>query len=243
MINIILNKPDFHEAWAYESLMSILTPAMRVLIIPLLHDEGWAEDSTSFEQQYHYGSHFHQMITAPFHMYQIQDAHIQWFHPYKDTQSTLEKRLQNTDIIYLIGNEPDEMMECIEDHHLAEGLRQFKGIVMGNASGSKIMLDRFISDHEWQEDAVHGLGYLQGFSIETGYIEDVKHLSHIIQSIEQEGKAVFACPDQSGILIQDGHYELLGNAFISSDEDLDNLYHAYEDAKSRQDYYGDNGDW
>jgi hypothetical protein len=68
------------------------------------------------------------------------------------------------------------------------------------------------------------------------------HLKHIIRSIEEKGRAVFGCPAKAGILIQDGHYDLMGDAFTCSEEDLDRIYQAYEDAKSRYEYYGDNGD-
>ena len=44
-------------------------------------------------------------------------------------------------------------------------------------------------------------------------------------------------------MIHHGHYELLGNAFTVSFDDLDAIYRAYEDAKSRYEYYGSNGLW
>lgn len=243
MINIILNRTNFNEEWAYEYLHDILAADMHVLIMPLFADEGWADDSAAFAQKYHRGSRTYEKIAGPFHAYQITDEQIQWFNPYLDDRHALQSRLQSSSLIYLIGNDPDDMMECIEDKEIQDDLRNYAGIFMSNASGSKIMMDEYASDHAWNQESGRGLGILQGFSLETGYIEDEKHLHRMIRSIEEKGRAVFGCPDKAGILIRDGHYDLMGDAFICSDEDLDHLYQAYEDARSRQEYYGDNGGW
>ena len=243
MINILLSRPDFHEAWAYEYLNGILTPGMHVLVMPLSHDEGWAADGETFEQHYRKGSRHYEKIVSPFRMYQMKDADIKWFNPYKDDRSVLQNELKNCDVLYLTGSDPDVMMECIADHEIENDLRRYDGILMGDASGSKIMMDEYYSDHEWNEEGGQGLGLLQGFSLETGYVEDVVHLKHIIRSLEEKGRAVFGCPAKAGILIQNGHYDLMGDAFTCNEDDLDRIYQAYEDARSRYEYYGDNGDW
>jgi hypothetical protein len=243
MINILLSKPDFDEAWAQEYLIGILRKEMHVLILPLANDEGWAADGETFDHHYRKGSRHYENLVRPFRAYQIKDADILWFNPYKDDRKTLQNELKKSDAVFLCGNDPDAMMQCIEDHGIQEDLQQYQGILIGDASGSKIMMDEFFSEHEWNENAGRGLGLLKGFSLETGYIEDVMHLQHIIRSIEEKGRAVFGCPAKAGVLIQDGHYELMGDAFTCSEEDLDNIYRAYEDARSRQEYYGDNGGW
>lgn len=243
MINILLTRPDFQEAWAYESLQYILTKEMRVLVLPLGHDEGWAADGESFEYHYCKGSRAYEQIVAPFRVYQIKDSDVHWLNPYQADHTALQTALKNSDVVYLCGKDPDAMMECIQDHEFEKELIQYQGIFMGDAAGSKIMMDEYFSDQEWKEENGHGLGLLQGFTLETGYIEDVIHLKHIIRSIEEKGKAVFGCPAKAGVLIQNGHYDLLGDAFTCSEDDLDRIYQAYEDARSRYEYYGDNGDW
>ena len=243
MINILLSRPDFHEAWAYEYLNGILTPGMHVLILPLNRDEGWAADGETLEHHFRKGSRHYERIVAPFRIYQIKDADIQWFNPYKEDSAAFISALKQSDAVYLCGSDPDVMMECIRDHGLEKALLSYRGILMGDAAGSKIMMDEYESDHEWDEEGGHGLGLLQGFSVETGYVEDDVHLKHIIRSIEEKGRTVFGCPVKAGVLIQDGHYDLMGDAFICSQEDLDRIYQAYEDARSRYEYYGDNGDW
>lgn len=242
MINILLTRPDFDGLWAQEYLGEVLHRDMHVLIIPLSRDEGWAADGETFDVHYQKGKRAYEKIAGPFRCYGIPDSNLFWFNPYKEDQQTLKNRLQQSDVLYLTGSDPDMMMECIEDHQMQKDLLQYRGIFMGDAAGSKIMMDEFYSDSEWKENGGKGLGLLRGFSLETGYVEDVWHLRHIIRSIEEKGRAVFGCPAKAGILIRDGHYDLMGDAFTCSENDLDNIYHAYEDAKSRLEYYGDNND-
>ena len=56
-----------------------------------------------------------------------------------------------------------------------------------------------------------------------------------------KGLAVFSYGKDGGVIIDHGHYELLGNDFTCTQYDLDNIYNALEDAKQRQAYYGN--DW
>jgi|LAHS01.1.fsa_nt_gb hypothetical protein len=243
MINILLSRPDFNGVWAQEYLTGILHQDMHVLIVPLYGDAGWSAEGESFEHHYHRGSRAYEQIVLPFRVYQIKDSDIRWFNPYQDDREILKNLLKQSDVVYLCGSDPDVMMRCIDDHALTYLLRQYRGIYMGNAAGSKVLMDEFYPMDEWNEEGGKGLGILNGFTLETGYIEDVVHLRHIIRSIEEKGRAVFGCPEKGGILIQDGHYDLMGDAFICSEDDLDRIYHAYEDAKSRLEYYGDNGNW
>lgn len=243
MIYILLSRPDFDQPWAQEYLGSILHKDMHVLIIPLTRDEGWAMDGESFEHHYRKGSRAYEAFVRPFRCYGITDNQVHWFNPFQDDRAVLKNQLKENDVVFFTGSDPDHMMECIEDHGMTQDLRNYAGIFMGDANGSKILMDEFDSNQEWKEDGGHGLGLLQGFTLETGYVEDAMHLQRIIRSIEEKGRPVFGCPGNAGVLIQNGHYDLMGDAFSCSEEDLDNIYRAYEDAKSRLDYYGDNGNW
>lgn len=243
MIYILLSRPDFDQPWAQEYLGSILHRNLHVLIIPLTRDEGWSMDGESFEHHYRKGSRAYETYVRPFRHYDIQDDQVHWFNPFQDDRAILKKLLKENEVVFFTGSDPDQMMECIEDQGITQEFQKYSGIMMGDANGSKILMDDFVSNQEWNEDGGRGLGLLQGFTLETGYVEDVVHLQRIIRSIEEKGRPVFGCPSNAGILIQDGHYDLMGDAFSCSEEDLDHIYRAYEDAKSRLDYYGDNGNW
>ena len=99
-------------------------------------------------------------------------------------------------------------------------------------------MEHFDSIYEWEDEACNGLGLLRGFALEADYREDTRHLSRLIRDIEVLGKAVFAFGKGGGMIIDHGHYELLGNAFTCSQYDLDNIYNALADAQEREAYYG-----
>ena len=112
-----------------------------------------------------------------------------------------------------------------------------------NHAASHVLLEHFESPYEWEEEEIDGLGLLSDFALMSDYVEDVQHLRRLIRNIEEKGRAVFAFGKDGGVVIHHGHYELLGNAFTVSFDDLDAIYRAYEDAKSRYEYYGSNGLW
>lgn len=243
MIHVLLNDTNFDEHWAYPSLSTILNKNMHVLVIPLLTSDGWSTDEEEWEHQYHKGGKVYEKIVLPFQNYLIQEKQIIWFDPYKNTKQDLAKYLRSVDVIYLYGQDAEHMMICIEDLGLKHLLQNYTGIIMANHAGSNLLMRKFDSQYAWEEEELEGLGLLEGFALMPDYIEDEGHLARLIRNIEQKGRAVFAFGKDGGVLIQDGHYELLGNAFTATEADLDALYRAYEDAKSRQDYYGDNGLW
>ena len=243
MINILLNRPNFNEIWAYPSLQQVLLPTMHVLIMPLDKSAGWANDGINYQKRYQKGSRIYEQLIQPFSVYQIPSENIVWFNPYQDSEYELQQKIQQSDVIYLVGSNEESMMQCSNDFHLKEHLNSYEGIVMGDYHGSLIMLDEYYSSNGWDDELHQGLGLLQGFQLDSSYVEDVTHLKRMIDVIEIVGKAMFCFAKKGGVIIDCGHYELLGDAFICYNDDLDCLYQAYTDAKSRFDYYGDNGNW
>lgn len=243
MINLLFSEANFDAKWAYPSVCSYMKKDSRVLVIPVLSGDEWSEDEREWEYHYRKGSRHYEKIMAPFRNYQIHDSQVTWFCPHRETHDGAVMKIRNADIIYLCGNHPDAMMKMVSDLDLHRAFLEFDGVLIGDTYGSAVMMDTYDSAYEWEDEACNGLGLMRGFALESGYVEDVKHLERIIRDIEVEGKAVFGFGKDGGVIIDNGHYELLGNAFTCNDGDLDNIYHAYEDAKSREEYYGDNGLW
>lgn len=243
MIHILFNDTNFDAQWAYASLAPVLKKESRVLVISLVASEGWSADEEEWEHAYRKGGKMYEKIMKPFRNYCIPDTQIHWFNPYKNTKRDLEKWLKETDVVYLYGEDAEHMMLCIEDLAIKDSLKNYRGIVISNHAGSNLVMRTFDSKYEWEEEELEGLGLLEGFALMPDYVEDASHLARLIRNIEQRGRAVFVFGKDGGVFIQDGQYELLGNAFTVGDADLDAIYRAYEDAKSRQEYYGDNGLW
>lgn len=243
MVNILLNDTDFDLDWAYPSLQTYLTKDTLIYVMPLVESEGWSADEEEWEHQYRKGGKTYEKIMQAFRNYRIADEHVKFFNHYQDTKEQVEKELKKADLLYLYGNDGEHMMMRIEDLGLMDLILKYDGIIMSNHAGSNLMMETFDSTYEWEEEQIQGLGLLKGFALMSDYIEDAPHLARLIRHIEIHGKAVFVFGKDGGVIIDHGKYELLGNAFIVSDDDLDAIYKAYEDAKSRLDYYGDNGLW
>lgn len=243
MVNILLNDLNFDAKWAYPSLQPYLTKDSHVFVMPLNASEGWSNDELEWEHQYQKGGRLYEKIIQGFRNYLIGEENVKFFNHQQDSKIQFEKNLETADILYLYGDDGEHMMMRLEDLGLLETIRQYDGIIMSNHAGSNLVMETFDSTYEWEEEEITGLGILSGFALMPDYVEDAAHLARLIRHIEIHGKAVFAFGKDGGVIIDHGRYELLGNAFTASDQDLDAIYSAYEDAKSRQDYYGDNGLW
>lgn len=243
MVNILLSDTNFDSAWAYPSLQGYLKKDADVYVIPLEASEGYSSDEEEWEHQYQKGGRTYEKIMQAFRNYLIPDENVRFFNHHQDTKQQVDKALHKADIIYLYGNDAEHMMTRLHDLDLERSLLQYNGIIMSNHAGSEMMMESFESRYEWEEEEIRGLGLLRGFALMSDYVEDASHLAKLIRNIEVKGKAVFAFGKDGGLIIDHGQYELLGNAFSVTDNDLDAIYRAYEDAKSRLEYYGDNGLW
>lgn len=230
MTNILINISNFNEEWAYDSLCEYIRENSRVLILPLSYDEGWITDAHEWRQRYGRGMPEYEELVRPFRSYGIRDRQIRWINYYEDDHESCMRKIAKTDILFFTGGFPDWMMQRLYDLGIEDAVREFDGIVMGTSAGALIQLDEFHlteeSGYEYQYQ--YGLGLLSGFDMEVHYETDLRHITAIIRSLEDRGKPVVAAPNRGGLLIDGEHFELLGDAFIFEENDLDELYEAYD---------------
>lgn len=242
MIHILVNDVNFDSEWAYASLLPYIKKDSQVTVIAFVNHEGWSEEE-EWEYQFSKGGKKYEQIISAFNHYQIKPSHINWIDPYKDSKEIISHSLLESDIVYLYASDSSSMMRCLEDRGLVSLFVRYQGTYLCNYAASYCLMKEFDSMYEWEEEKVNGLGLLDGFMLVSDYIEDAQHLEKIIRYIEMKGDTAIAFGKDGGVVIDNGTVDLLGNAFSVSDMDLDALYRAYEDAKSRLEYYGDNGLW
>lgn len=243
MNSLLFSEPVFDAKWAYASVSPYMKKNGKVLILPFTYSDEWSEDEREWEFRYRRGSREYERIMTPFRNHQIHDENVTWLNPNTATHFRVKNMIHQADIIYMCGDHPDAMMRTILALNLQRAFLEFDGTMITDACASAIVMDRFDSAYEWEDQMCNGLGLYRGFAIESGYVEDVVHLERIIRDIEVLGKAVFGFGKDGGLIISDGHYEMLGNAFTCNAYDLDNIYQALDDARSRLEYYGGNGLW
>lgn len=243
MIHILCHDLNINQQWAYPSLSSYIQKDMKVFVVALNSSEGWANENDVWLDTYSNDGDEYQKVMRAFHQYQIPSKNIHWFHFLQDSIVSFQKHIEQADILVLLSDEAEHMMMTIEDLHLKQMIQQFDGILICDKTASQVIMETYDSTYAWQEEQLRGLNLLHGFQVMSDYVEDSGHLSRLIRHIEQRDQSVFAFGKDGGVLFDGSYYELLGNSFIVSDQDIDALYHAYEDAKSREAYYGDDEIW
>ena len=241
MINIFMNEANFDAPWAYANVAPYMKKDAHVVVMAFLSDDGWSEDYLEWEFRYRKGARSYEKIMSVFRNYQIKEENVSWINPATADHDRAASMIAKADILYLCGNNPEVMMRGILSLDLHRTFLEFEGVLISDACGSAICMEQFDSIYEWEDEACNGMGLLRGFALEPDYHEDVRHLNRLLRDIEMKGLAVFAYGKDGGVIIDHGHYELLGNAFTCTQYDLDNIYNALEDAKQRQAYYGN--DW
>lgn len=234
MANILLNISNFDEPWAYATMEQYLHPDTNVLILPLSYDEGWITDREEWYDRYGRGQQHYEELVRPFRAFGIRDDQIRWVNYYEDDPSSAKRKIKEADVLFFTGGLPDWMMQRLYDLDIQQDIRDYHGVVMGTSAGALIQLQEFhlTEDADYQFQYQYGLGLLEGFDIDVHYEQNEKHLYAIIRSLEDKGMPIICYPNQGGIVIDHGQYQLLGGAFVVTPDDLDEIYAAYEDSKT-----------
>ena len=230
MIQILLNKTNFDGEWAAQTLYSLFSKDMKVVILPLSSKTGWASDYEDWSDRFQYGSEYNKDLVRPFLRYGISRKNITILNHFDEDEEHLNYVLNNADVICLSGDNPVDSLNCLLDLNIISTLMNFDGILITLGAAASIQSEFFpVYDGLGSFSEKEGLGVLQGVDLEMDYQETDEHLKHIIQTVEDRNRKVIICPKDSGILLTDTHTELLGNAFIADENDLDEMYNLYNE--------------
>ena len=238
MTNILLNKSNFDEYWAYDSLSPYLSEHTKVLVLPLSFHESWITDSFEWHECYGRGKDEYEEIIRPFLSYGIPEKNIRWINYFEDTQESCLRKIAHADLLFFTGGFPDWTLQRLYDLGIKEAVHAFDGIIMGTSAGALIQLEQYhlTPEYDYPYQYQEGLGMLSGFDIEVHYEEDLRHVEALIRTLEDLGCPVIVMPDEGGVLIDGDRFELLGGAFVLDGNDLDDLYRTY-------DYLSQAGGW
>lgn len=229
---MFFNRFDFDRDWAAEELGDLLTPDRHVAVLPLLEDEGWASDRDIWRTDYIESEEAVYAYRRPFLTYGIQAEQIRLINYYEETAGSLQRKLDEADILVLVSDHAGKSMHLLNDYDLADTLRAFDGPVLGIGQGANLCLDRFNDPFSAEQRA--GLSYCSGFALCMHYEGTVEQLRMIIDSIEVDGRVVVICPAQSGIVLDMDRVSLLGDTVIAGPDMLNRLYELLEDAEEER---------
>lgn len=229
MVNILLNHPNFDESWGYSEVEPYIHPDSQVLILPFYDDSGYSSDSEVFEDSFGEGKKMYEELVRPFRAFGIKDSQIHFVNYFDEERTSVLQQIQKADIVYLVGRYADWIMQRMEDLDILNSMKSFNGVVMGLLAGAEVLLDSY----EVYEERREGLHFLEGFNLSLDYAQDEEHLYKILNALEVESRPTICMKDKGGMIVDNGYFSLLGDAFVVTENEIEDVYSAYEDAKNQ----------
>jgi len=214
-MNILLDKFDFNEEWAYERFKNIITPDHKICVIPLAFHEEWIVNSEDWYKAYNCsdGKFYHKTV-SPFYDFGILDKNISLINYFDDNYSDLTQKIDDSDIILLTGGYPEKIMKRLNELKLTTVIENYDGIIIGWSAGAMVQCrDYFISPDEDYPSFQYetGLNFISDFALEVHYKEKESQLKSIEKYISERNKKVYVTRENSAIIFDKGKIELLGN--------------------------------
>ncbi len=219
---LIANKTNFDQVWAAEYLHGVIGREMHALIIPLGHDEGWASDAGIWEDQFSSESDYHYDLERPLRSYGIRS--ITWMDFHQETSMSAAEKISQADLVMLAGDDPGAGMDRIEDLSLIEAFQNYRGLLITVSEISQILSAQFETGDEYERSERDGLALFPMIRFHMHYSETEEELRKMIRYLETDSRPLIVLSEKSGLYLENGSMELLGDAFIAEDSDLDELY-------------------
>lgn len=227
MTNVLLNINNFGDEFAYRHLKNIIKCRYNVLIIPFSYHEDYIHNSDDFNTHFSKTSPEMREIVNEFWKYGIRSKQIRILNYYEDTPEIVHNKFKRANVLFFTGGYPEQLLMRIDNMNIRERIRNFRGVVMGTSAGAMAQLDKFHitpenvdDEYEYCED---GLGLLSGFDIEVHYENNFLHLSGMITDLQLHGTAIYAMPNNGGLVIRNRKIKSIGRTFKVTRDDIDGL--------------------
>lgn len=213
MTHLLFNLYNFHEEWAYQEVALYIKPEMTVTILPFSFAEG---DITSENWELAYGpeGRFYESLVTPFLAFGIQPEAIQFINYFTSQPNELAEQLPRTDIIFLTGGLPDQMMRRFHEKQIVESLEHFTGLLIGSSAGAMVQLHDYHITPDCDYEAFSyqkGLNLITDFGIEVHFDHSPDQEASMKRVLaETETKLIYAMEDQGGLIVEKNHVTPIG---------------------------------
>lgn len=219
-MQILLDKLDFHEPWAYDIFSDFIKHDHKLCVIPFAYHESWIKNNLEWENAYHpmNGKHYDEII-KPFMKFGLKEENIVFINNYSDEILEMKQKINSSDILLFTGGYPDRIMNRLRTYDLVDTVQNFSGMVMGWSAGAMILCeDYFISpDEDYLEYTLgKGLAFGKDFAIEVHYKAHEAQDYSINRFHKEFNKDVYTTQPNSAIIIYQNHLKLIGNAKLAS---------------------------
>lgn len=212
-MNILLNLYNFDELWAEPAIKQILSPGMKLTILPFSFGDATTRDDWDDQFNPDIGPHYLDII-HPFLHYGIKRENIQTVCYFRDSREQATDMIRSADILFFPGGLPDRAMERLRSMELTAAIEQFPGVVMGASAGAMMQLAEYhISpDEDYPEFSYEkGLDMIHDFYIEVHYENTMIQNTSIARVLQEKKKPVYAIGNHGGLLVNhDGTVTPLG---------------------------------
>lgn len=218
-MNILLDKLDFNESWAFETLKNIIKPEHKICIIPFSFHEDWIKNNTEWNHCYNNinGQYYNSMI-YPFYTYGISEENITLINYFTDTHDSAISKITSSDIILFTGGYPEKIMNRLAEFDLVNCIENHNGIIMGWSAGAMVQcFNYYISPDEKDYPEFlyeKGLNCIKDFAVEVHYKNTELQNKSIEKYIKERDKKVYTTEPGSAIIVDGNNITLLGNAKI-----------------------------
>lgn len=200
MTKILLCTHELDGEWCYKSLKHYIRSDVKVLLLTFAL-------KTSLDS-----------VRKPFLSYGVPEENVKTLDlGWEGVQGLLEK-IQECDLICLVGSHPEKMCEILERQPIKEELLASKKIVIGMGAGAQVLLDRYhITPYEEERTDFYygrGLGLVRGMDLELDYDCSYGRKMAIRRAGRELKKHIYALTKDGGVIIAKGQITPIGNVTV-----------------------------
>lgn len=221
---LLFSNMNYEQEWAAELLAETFSYMHTAAVLPLVYEEGWASDAMMHGDMLNEEENLYHLRRS-LRAYGMRPENIRILNQADLEPEMFERILQHSDVLVLIADNAAQACRILEDRGLDGMVRRYHGLLIGVGAGAEALLDTV--EDSWYGVEREGLGVLSGFHLLMNYREEPEQLQTIIRYLETGDESVIIVPEQGGVMFDYGNIELLGNAFIADERDLDELYSLY----------------
>ena len=189
----------------YLEIKKYIKDSYKVAVLP------WAFpvelDAEKFENEYFSkDTNRYQRYTCSLKKLGIKEENIIICNCYKDDRDKLLKILEDVDVIFLPGGNPEMMYQkIVQDKELLYELKHTKKIVIGESAGTELQLKRYFitaKNNYYKYFAFYdGLGLLDDpFYMDVHTVNNKNYLNKLQKIADEKGKDVYAIYDGGAII-------------------------------------------
>ncbi len=206
---------DLNQSWVYEVLGDEVEEGHNVSFIVLDEDPLFAQDNITLQKTNRFSKYI-----EPFKRFGVENTNIYFLESL--SLQKFQEVVSGSDIIVLVRN-PELSISYIDELH-KDILCGFDGLIIGIGYGGLAQLDNYEDEDGYHE----GFGLLNQMNILYDFRQDYENLSKALEALEMSGNDVIALPIESGVILDEDSFEMLGNGFVLSTSDMDDIYQAIQ---------------